>query len=109
MIPTLDPSTGLLPPGRHVGTAADVEAVSVNGAAFAKSTSRPAIWSGWNDALAVLQSVVTVYSVWIGGSFTTSKLDPGDVDVTYIVDAQEVRRLQVRRRRPTRSSPPRTA
>ena len=62
--------------------------------AFSKSASRSQIWSDWNDALAVLQSAVTVHAVWIGGSFTTSKLDPGDIDAAYIVNADEIRRLQ---------------
>lgn len=66
----------------------------VKDAAFSRSASRPRIWSDWNDALALLQSAVTVHAVWIGGSFTTSKLDPGDIDVTYIVNADEIRRLQ---------------
>ena len=66
----------------------------VRDAAFSESVSRRQIWSDWNDALAVLQSAVTVHAVWIGGSFTTSKVDPGDIDVLYIVNADAVRSLQ---------------
>lgn len=66
----------------------------VKGETFIESASRSKIWNDWNDALALLQSAVTVYAVWIGGSFTTSKVDPGDVDVTYIVDAPQSRLLQ---------------
>jgi hypothetical protein len=94
VIPLLDKTTGFLPPGRHVCTADEVEEVFVRGEAFSGSASRSKIWSDWNDALALLQSAVTVHAVWIGGSFTTAKLDPEDIDVTYIVNANEVRGLQ---------------
>ena len=94
MLPSFDASTGLLPLGRHVCAAADVEEMFVRDAAFSESVSRRQIWSDWNDALAVLQSAVTVHAVWIGGSFTTSKVDPGDIDVLYIVNADAVRSLQ---------------
>lgn len=67
----------------------------VNDERFSESASRSAIWSDSNDALATLQSAATVHAMWIGGSFTTSKLDPGDIDVTYIVNADKARALQV--------------
>jgi hypothetical protein len=66
----------------------------VKDVSFSGSATRRKIWSDWNDALAVLQSAVTVHAVWIGGSFTTSKVDPEDIDVTYIVNAAELRRQQ---------------
>jgi hypothetical protein len=66
----------------------------VKGDAFSGSTTRQDVWSDWNDALALLRSAVTVHAVWIGGSFTTAKLDPGDIDVTYIVNANEMRGIQ---------------
>jgi hypothetical protein len=92
--PSLDTSTGLLPLGRHICTATEVEDTFVKGSAFADSATRPGLWRDWTDALALLQSAVTVHAVWIGGSFTTAKLDPGDIDVTYIVNANEIRGLQ---------------
>jgi hypothetical protein len=94
VLPSLDASTGLLPLGRHVSTADEVEAMFVSGDAFSESVTRHQIWSDWNDALTLLQSAVTVHAVWIGGSFTTSKVDPGDIDVLYIVNANTVRGLQ---------------
>jgi hypothetical protein len=94
VLPLLDKTTGFLPLGRHVCTAAEVEAMFVEDDAFAESTSRSAVWSDWNDALTVLRSAVTVHAAWIGGSFTTSKMDPGDIDVAYIINANDVRNLQ---------------
>jgi hypothetical protein len=94
VLPSLDTSTGLLPVGRHVCAADEVESMFVSDAAFSESVSRRQIWSDWTDALALLQSAVPVHAVWIGGSFTTSKLDPGDIDVLYVVNAEAVRALQ---------------
>jgi hypothetical protein len=93
VLPPLDPSTGSLPLGRYVCTAAEIEEMFVTGEVFFDSISRPQIWSDWNEALAVLQSAVTVHAVWIGGSFTTAKVDPGDIDVTYVVSASQIRGL----------------
>jgi hypothetical protein len=94
VLPPLDPSTGYLPPGRHVCTVAEVEAAFVQDGRFATSATRSDLWNDWNDALSLLQSAVTVHAAWIGGSFTTSKVDPGDIDVTYIVNGGVVRSLQ---------------
>lgn len=93
MLPALDSATGLLPPGRHVCSAAEVELAFVRDIAFFGSATRPVIWSDWNDALGVLQSAVTVHAAWIGGSFTTSKVDPEDIDVTFVINGAEVRSL----------------
>ena len=91
MIPPLIQTTGLLPLGRHVCSADEVEVGFVKDRAFAGSATRAAIWNDWNDALATLQSAVTVHAAWIGGSFTTSKLDPGDIDVTFIINGANMR------------------
>jgi hypothetical protein len=90
VIPPFDPATGLLPLGRHVCSADEVEIAFVKDISFFGSATRLAIWNDWNDALATLQSVVTVHAAWIGGSFTTSKLDPGDIDVTFIINGADM-------------------
>jgi hypothetical protein len=91
VLPALDPATGLLPRGRHVCSEAEVEAAFVTADAFAASVTRPGIWKDWRDALSLLRFAVTVHAAWIGGSFTTSKLDPADLDVTFIIDGTEQR------------------
>ena len=90
MLPCLDPGTGLLPPGRHVCTAAEVEIGLVKSNGFSASATRPEIWDHWNAALGVLQSSVLVHAAWLGGSFTTSKLDPDDIDVTFIINGDDL-------------------
>lgn len=92
MLPPLDPATGLLPLGRHVCSADEVEIAFVKDLQFFGSPTRSTIWGHWNDALRFLQSAVTVHAAWIGGSFTTSKWDPEDVDVTFVINAEDMRR-----------------
>ena len=91
VLPALDPLTGLLPTGRHVCTEAEVESVFVRANAFSASVTRQVIWSNWVDGLALLKSAVAVRAAWVGGSFTTSKVDPDDIDVTFIVDGTDMR------------------
>ena len=95
MIPPLDPATGLLPLGRQVCSADEVEIAFVKDILFFGSATRRAIWDDWNDALSTLQSTVIVHAAWIGGSFTTSKLDPEDIDVTFVINGADLRQRSV--------------
>jgi uncharacterized protein DUF6932 len=92
VLPALDPVTGLLPAGRHVCTQGEVESAFVSASVFSSSVTRAVIWSDWQNALSVLQSAALVRAAWIGGSFTTAKVDPEDIDVTFIIDAADMRR-----------------
>jgi hypothetical protein len=94
VIPALDAATGLLPVGRHVCTTADVEAAFVSAPKFAASVTRSSIWVDWQQSVAVLQSAVMVHAVWIGGSFTTAKVDPQDIDVTFLISAEDYAQRQ---------------
>lgn len=80
-VPALTPS-GLIPHGRWRVAFADVEAAFVTG----QAEPRPSIWAEFGTATAALRSVVHVSALWLGGSFFTSKADPGDVDCVYLVD-----------------------
>jgi hypothetical protein len=79
----------MLPRGRHVCTAGEVEIAFVKDIAFFGSATRPVLWKDWNAALATLQSSVIVHAAWIGGSFTTTKMDPDDIDVTFMINADD--------------------
>lgn len=61
---------------------------------FVSSTTRSDIWDAWNVATEALRRIVPVGMVWLGGSFTTSKLNPHDIDCTYWIDADEVEFVQ---------------
>jgi hypothetical protein len=91
VIPGLDPGTGLLPVGRYPCSEAEVEARFVQAPEFAGSMTRSDIWRDWQAVLQLLQASVTVHAAWLGGSFTTAKIDPDDMDVTFLFNADDYR------------------
>ena len=71
-----------LPLGRWPASAAELEHAFVSG----QGDVRAAIWDEWNELTAALRYVVPVAAAWIGGSFLTSKPEPGDIDGVYVID-----------------------
>ena len=99
VIPTLTAS-GRLPRGRHVVDLAEVEARYVRDAAFSRSSTREAIWNDYLAILGALRGLLgRVEAVWLGGSFTTGKLDPNDVDSVFVIRADLVNGLDATGRR----------
>lgn len=80
---------GALPIGRFPATLAEVSAMWVDDPQFAGSATRRAIWAEFLLGTSALKRVVKLHAMWIGGSFTTAKLDPGDIDVVYLVNAED--------------------
>jgi hypothetical protein len=68
----------------------EVRARFVDHPDFAASTSRAGIWNEWQQATEVLHRVTPIASVWLSGSFTTTKLNPGDIDCLYWLDSDDV-------------------
>lgn len=83
MMPSFDPTTGLLPLGRYAATLDDVRAAYVDAPEFSRSTSRAAIWAEFESATNELRRIVPTVCVWLAGSFMTDKLDPDDIDTIY--------------------------
>jgi hypothetical protein len=83
LLPKTDTATGLLPIGRYAGELHEIRAAFVDDPAFTQSTSRLEIWEHFESATEELRKILSVAYVWIGGSFTTDKLDPDDIDVVY--------------------------
>jgi hypothetical protein len=75
-----------IPPGRIRATIEEVAATWVDAPAFAQSTHRRAIWGEWLQAAAALRDAVPVCVAWLGGSFLSSKPEPGDLDCVWIID-----------------------
>lgn len=88
MIPALDSATGYLPQGRYACKEEDIYGRFVDHEEFSASTTRREVWSHWAAARDFVLQRVPVYRVWFGGSFMTTKLDPEDLDVTWVWDAQ---------------------
>lgn len=80
---------GLLPPGRHAATVAEIEATFVK--PFA-STSRRKLFDGWLARRAALIALLPV-TEWVNGSFVEATHGPGDIDVVTFLPAHEVERL----------------
>lgn len=82
--PPLDPVSGLLPPGRYPTTSDEIVQAFVKDSP--EQVHRGEVWAEWIDATAILRSAVRVASVWLAGSFFTSKEVPGDIDCTYWIE-----------------------
>ncbi|MBK1784713.1 DUF6932 family protein [Prauserella cavernicola] len=77
---------GVLPPGKHVVTIDEFHTHFVD--AFGDSTSRKRLFVRWQRHREALSSVLPIHSQWINGSYVTSKINPGDVDVVTLFDGE---------------------
>lgn len=95
-VPSLDPATGHLPPGRYRTSLSAIEECFVLGAEFVASTTRAPIWDGFINYLrAWKESQMTLgypilKTLWIGGSFTSNLLNPEDIDISPVYDQDVV-------------------
>lgn len=92
MIPPLG-NTGTLPLGRYLCTEDEIEAAFVLDEAFAASTSRRGCFDDWLKAKAMLDALAPagstlVEGAWVGGSFTTDKMDPDDFDCLFLISQE---------------------
>lgn len=81
MLLDIDAATGMPPRGRFPSTFDELKATFVDDATFAASTTRAEIWNHLEQGIAFLRSILPVAFIWVGGSFTTNKIDPDDIDV----------------------------
>lgn len=92
---TIELGSGGLPMcGRTRSSLAEIQAQFVDHPGFVVSTSRATIWAAFLRATEMLREVLPISAMWIGGSFVTDKPDPSDIDVLYIVSAQDYAQLQ---------------
>jgi hypothetical protein len=91
-IPPLDPETGHLPPGRYRTTLSHIQHRFVDHPDFMGSTTRQAIWDGlisylqaWRDSEEPFDQPI-LHTLWIAGSFISSEINPGDIDVSPVYD-----------------------
>jgi hypothetical protein len=82
-------STGLLPHGRFSCDLDEFERAFVLDPQFESSTKRRAIFADLRSSLDLLEAVApgVVERIWFGGGFTSSKIDPSDVDATFLLNA----------------------
>lgn len=84
---------GFLPPGRHIGTWAEIEERFVEGAPFeARRRDLSVAFQSWLSAVRVI--LPDALTLWVDGSFVTRKAEPpADVDVVAFVPASTVNSL----------------
>jgi hypothetical protein len=99
LIPDFDASTGHLPLGRYHAALEEVHARFVAHPAFTGSPTRQAVWDGfiaYMSAWRVLEDNLAEYlggkrllmTTWLAGSFVSGKFDPGNLDLTLLVDGE---------------------
>lgn len=57
------------------------------------STRRAMIWDGWMRHRREVEACGVTYASIVGGSFLTSRFEPGDIDVCYLVEGGQVDQL----------------
>jgi hypothetical protein len=60
---------------------------------FPSSSTRQQIWDGWMSHRMQLAATGVHFSTLVDGSFISSKLDPGDIDICLLLDSSEVEGL----------------
>jgi hypothetical protein len=94
MIPGFVGDGGHLPLGRYSTTVAEFKERFVDDSKFTDSTSRSKIWADFESSLNILKCAVDVVSVWIGGSYATSKMNPSDIDCLFLVTETQVEKAK---------------
>ena len=90
VIPGLD-DRGLLPPGRYRATTEEVETTFISAPAYGASTTRRVVWDDFLHLVELLRAKhVRLPAAFLGGSFTSSDVDPSDVDVTLLYDSSKI-------------------
>lgn len=62
---------------------------------FPESTTRLTLIAGLRSFISALKQMEISFEIWIDGSFTTSKLDPNDIDLVVFADSASVNSLPV--------------
>lgn len=100
-------TNGLLPLGRHSVSLDEAEAMLVSAPKFQDSATRTPLWDGLlnyvdrfltlEDTYAdVLAELSLIHRIWLGGSFVSTKTDPGNVDATLLIDIRAERAVRGR-------------
>ena len=78
---------GVLPPGFFEYKLEEIEKIFVND--FTESQTREKIFNGFKIWIKELLKVVIPEEIWLDGSFTTSKVNPNDIDIIVFNNYQD--------------------
>ncbi|MGA5501038.1 DUF6932 family protein [Streptomyces umbrinus] len=95
-------ANGYLPLGRYSISFDEAEEMLVSAPEFEDSSTRTELWDGFHDYLDPFLTLEDTYAgdlgglslihrLWLGGSFVSTKLDPGNIDATLLVDTRAER------------------
>ncbi|MFE6287828.1 DUF6932 family protein [Streptomyces sp. NPDC057877] len=85
-LPAFDRVTKCPPPGRFPLAWEEVESELVKAECFADSSTRPDLMSELRMHFALVEIATgAVGRIWLAGSFVSRKINPEDVDVTYLI------------------------
>lgn len=85
-------SMGYLANGKHVCTIEEFKQFYVK--QFSNSTSRNRIFENFVNVINTLLGFgLKNVKLWIDGSYTTNKINPGDIDFCLVVDSVEIENL----------------
>lgn len=62
-------------------------------APFETSSTRPRLMRQLRQLASHLASCVSIFDLWVDGSFITAKMDPEDIDLTIVLDGDVADRL----------------
>ncbi|MFE3830909.1 DUF6932 family protein [Streptomyces sp. NPDC059092] len=75
-------------PGRYPMRWEDVEHSLVRAATWERSSTRQGLWDELKLHRAGVECLFgSVARIWLAGSFISGKLDPSDIDLAYLIDA----------------------
>lgn len=84
-------ANGLLPTGLVKVTAEQVHEHFV--VPFTTSTSRQRLYDQWLLHRQAIEAIVPIERQWLNGSYVTSRVDPGDIDVVTFIDGETLNAL----------------
>ncbi|WNZ10092.1 DUF6932 family protein [Streptomyces sp. 11x1] len=101
-------ANGFLPLGRYSVSFDEAEAMLVSAPEFEDSSTRTELWGGLRNYLDPFLTLEDTYAValgglslihrlWLGGSFVSTKLDPGNIDATLLIDTRAERAVRGKR------------
>jgi len=95
LLPPLDQETGWLPCGRYHSGLDELHTRFVAAEAYAAGSRRKELWSQWEQHRILMDTFTGgIERAWLAGSFVTSKLEPSDIDLVYLLPAKEYDRLE---------------
>ncbi|WP_432133623.1 MULTISPECIES: DUF6932 family protein [unclassified Streptomyces] len=100
-------ANGFLPLGRYSVSFDEAQAMLVGAPEFRDSGTRYTLWDGLHDYLNrfftledayadVMDGNPLIHRLWLGGSFVSTKTDPGNIDATLLIDVRAERAVRGR-------------